>query len=171
MKIKDTDKGLKKFLEEMALLKRKEAAVGVYGVYSDEPKKDSTIPGITVLDVAKAHEFGISTNQYPLPQRSFLGQAADVDGKKVADFMARKSKSTFKADTLLGLGGEAMRKAVLEQFKVEGNPQWAPLSPYTIAQRSKKIKGGAKTPGDIKILVDTGQLRQSIHSQVRDKQP
>jgi phage gpG-like protein len=174
MTVKDTDKGLKKFLKEIANLKKKEAVVGVYGSYSDEPKKDSNVPGITVLDVAKAHEFGISTNdQFNLPQRSFLGQAADKDGVKAGKFLERKFKGVvdgkIDSDIMLGLGGEFMRKSVLEQFRVEGDPKWAPLSPTTINIRSKKIPGGAKKPGDIKILVDTGQLRQSIHSQVRDK--
>ena len=60
--------------------------------------------------------------------------------------------------------GLYMLGSIEKNFEAEGRPiRWIPLSPMTIAGRRK-----GKSPYGIKILSDTGNLRNSINLNVRE---
>lgn len=54
--------------------------------------------------------------------------------------------------------GILAEKIVLESFETSGDGKWAPNAPYTVAMK-----------GSDKPLIDTGELRKSITSQVVEK--
>lgn len=71
-------------------------------------------------------------------------------------FVRLDRKMTQPAPMLKEIG-ETMVASVLRNFEAEGRPtKWAPLSPMTIARRRNQNKGS------IKILQDTGRLKNSI---------
>ena len=157
IKIKDRGntvyKDLVKRLQESAKL---EAVVGI--LQKDGSKKKQSSGGgstsATVLDVGFFHEFGAPNAN--LPERSFLRQGVKLGQEDIQrtleDMFGEVIDGKMDAKQALGVAAEVARGFVLEQFQVEGSPAWDPL----------KHRDG-------RILQDTGQLMQSIHTQVRDK--
>lgn len=107
----------------------------------------------TVLDVAIAHEFGAPDNN--LPERSFLRagvKAGQEDIQRVIkDLVGDLIDGKLTGEQVLGQAAEIAKGHVIAQFESEGNPGWDAIE-----------RNG-------KILQLTGQLMQSIHTQVRAK--
>lgn len=132
-------------------------SVGVHAAEgAAQAKGSSEAEPATVLDVAYYNEFGLG-----VPERSFLRAWVDENAsvnadklRKAMQLVVKGQKTLPEALALLGLsfqGGIQKNMAV-------GIPP--PNAPATVAKK------GSSTP-----LVDTGQLRQSITFQVRDKPP
>ena len=145
-KVSVKDKGLTKLLGNLA--ESAAVRVGVLGVKADQTHKDSSE---SVGEIAAKHELGLG-----VPERSWLRGWIDEN--------ARLIDQTLNSVGKKGLGGrEALHKALLQAGLVfEGgiktrisNGISPPNSPSTIARK------GSSTP-----LIDTGQLRSSIISEV-----
>ncbi len=106
------------------------------------------------------HEFGsISKN---IPARSFLRMPIMMKGKDITTQMsgssvrnAVESGNFKKVFQILGIIGEGLVKSA---FSTGGFGQWAENKPATIRRK------GSAAP-----LIDTGQLRRSITSDVKNK--
>ena len=129
--------------------------VGVLGKKAYRKEKG----GSTNALIGMVHEFGSKTQK--MPARSFLIMPLH---KKFNDAL-HKSKAieeSFKKitsakglnDTLEKIGILA-EQVIQSAFETGGFGQWAPNSPATIAMK------GSSSP-----LIDTGQLRRSITSEV-----
>ena len=116
--------------------------------------------GIDNATLGAVHEFGSLDEN--IPPRSFLRMPLEtkqdelvsmLKSNKVAALIAQgKIKSVFK---LLGIKAEEI---IQSAFDSGGFGKWTPLKPQTI-----KRKGSAS------VLIDTGQLRRSITSEVVKK--
>lgn len=143
---------LKKRIKQM---KNTYAAIGVLGEDAEKKKKGNS--GVTVLDVALAHEFGAP--EKGIKKRSFLRQGVKAGKENLAEaskvLVADIIENGADVKQSAGILGEMARGHVIDQFTSGGNPTWKK------SERAKK-EGGS-------TLIDTGQLMQSIHSQVREK--
>lgn len=111
----------------------------------------------TNTDIALVHEFGSATNN--IPPRSTLRMPIEHKKEEIVTFLqSDKIKKLIEAGEitkvyqLLGVFGE---KIVQEAFESGGFGMWPPLKEATI-----KAKGGDA------ILIDTGQLRRAVSSEV-----
>jgi phage gpG-like protein len=135
---------IKKFFSESHKVK--------IGILANEERPD----GFGSVELAAVHEFG--SMRRGIPQRSFLRQTM-VNRKE--DFKAEieSNKDTIMQRIADGNGKQFLQKVgatwvkyVMETFDAQG-PNWAPLSPVTIANRIKNSN---------KILQDTGEMKKSI---------
>lgn len=149
--ISDKDHGFKALVERVGSLSKASVKVGVLDDRGGEAKRargESPVKGLTVLEVAKVHEFGTDT----IPARSFIRGTVDeqesairADQHKIAVQYLSGRVDLRKGLDLLG----ARVAAKIQQRIARGiNP---PLDARTIARK-----------GSSKPLVDTGQLRSSI---------
>lgn len=150
MKTTDRDRGWKKLITE--LKKANDASRAVVGIFGEDAVKDHG--GVPNIDIAEKNEFGVG-----VPERSFIRATVDqkekeIQGQMKASFLSViDKKSTFKqALEQIGLYVEGQIKKRI----AGGIPP--PNAPSTIAKK------GSSTP-----LIDTGQLRASVHSQARIK--
>lgn len=112
--------------------------------------------GMTNVEIGSIHEFGsISRN---IPARSFLRIPLEEHiwewVKKNKDKYEKLIETSSVEKWYVALGFEAER-IVDEAFTTSGYGKWKPLKPITIRRK------GSAMP-----LIDTGQLRASITSQV-----
>lgn len=149
IKIKDQDRGLKALFRRLRTTRGLELEIGILG-----KDAQSTYPdGTKTIDVAGYHEFGRG-----VPERSFLRATSVIHEKAIARAMAQASKSI--------LAGEAPRVALSRVgvwFEGVVKKRIAQGIPPALAQSTIDRKGSS-TP-----LIDTGQLRNSISSQVIKK--
>ncbi len=128
--------------------------VGILGDKANEAHGE----GMTNVEIGSIHEFGSVSRG--IPPRSFLRVPLEM---KIWEWI-KKNKDRYKemleAGTLrkwyvaLGFAAE---KIVDDAFTSRGFGKWLPLKPRTI-----------KAKGSDMPLIDTGQLRASISSQVLD---
>lgn len=123
-------------------------------------KKASTGGELTNSEIGVIHEMGSLTKN--IPPRSFLRFPIELKEKEIMKAMGGKTvqnaveNGQFKtAYALLGVIAEGFVK---QAFASGGYGQWDALSPSTIAAK------GSSTP-----LIDTGQLRRSVSSDVIKK--
>ncbi len=116
--------------------------------------------GLTNADIGVVQMFGSITHNIPprdfllMPiQRNQKNIIRGMENSSVKEAIERKDyKAVFK---LLGALAEGY---VQKAFESSGYGQWAPNSPTTVARK-----------GSSKPLIDTGQLRRSITSDVVKK--
>jgi phage gpG-like protein len=147
----DSIANIQKFISENAKIR--------IGILANEERPD----GFGSVELACVHEFG--SQKRGIPQRSFLRQTM-VNRKDDFKTEIESNKETImkriasgQGDMVLQKMGATWQKYVLETFDNEG-PNWAPLSPKTIAARIKNSD---------KILQDTGEMKKSITFMVDKK--
>lgn len=157
--VKISDRGstvYKDLVKRLQEAKGLEAVVGILQKDGAKKKKssDGSSTSATILDVGFIHEYGAPKSN--IPERSFLRQGVKLGQEEInrtlEDTFLEVIDGKMDAKEALGVAAEVARGYVLEQFQVEGSPAWDPL----------KHRDG-------RALQDTGQLMQSIHTQVRDK--
>jgi len=149
LKIHDKDKGMRVLLKALSAAKTPVVAVGVLG---DGGKYDDDGP--TVLQVATEHEFGIG-----VPKRSFIRDTVDINRDKILKRLRNAARVSLKDPN-----GSAVAMARIGLY-VEGVIKRriaAGISPAN-SQETIDRKGSSKP------LIDTGQLRNSIASEVRTR--
>ena len=135
------------FFKEIEKLKKLQVRVGYQQgekFYESEGKK------VDLLDVAMFNELGTSRT----PSRPFMRDSVDDNAENISGFCKAQLKAISNgsrdAETVLKQIG-AMQVGLVQKTIVEGN--FVPNAPSTIAKK-----------GSDKPLVDTAQMRQSVHS-------
>ncbi len=153
----------KKFQKMLQELSRLEVRVGIQG-------GESYPDGTKVLEVALWNELG--TEQ--IPARPFLRNSVDAHEEEIHQMMDAVKRLLMKggsAEEALRYMGERQKKLIQKEI-VDGI--FAPNAPITIHggwMRNKKsgkvvlIKGKQSA----RPLIDSGTLRQSIHSVIQEK--
>lgn len=125
------------------------------GVLGNEASRESE--GVNNAELGMIHEFGsLSKN---IPPRSFLRMPLETKKNDLGEVGSSKIFSTAIANgdielalQLIGIKGEEI---VNEAFTSSGFGQWAPNAPTTVREK-----------GSSRPLINTGQLRRSITSEV-----
>ena len=141
-----------RFFKEIKKLKKLQVRVGYQqgnDFYDEDGKK------VDVLDVAMFNELGTSTT----PSRPFMRDSVDDNMDKITSFCKSQLKgiangSSNAEQALKAIG--AMQVGLVQKTIKDGD--FAPNAPSTIA-----LKGSDKP------LIDTGQMRQSVHYVISDK--
>lgn len=143
--VKDTDKGLQKFIRELQSAKRAEVVIGL-----QEGDMDN---GESLADRGAHNEFGTKD----IPERSFMRSTFDEKQSDINSFIARQydlvkqgRQTVYRALSLIGLRHESQIKT-----KISSNIQPA-NDPKTVAR-----KGSSRT------LIDTGAMRAAVRYIVR----
>ncbi len=143
-------------IEKLFRESKKEVVVGVMG---SEASADHG--GLTNIQIATFHEFGTEK----IPERSFLRATLDEKRAELSKIAVQELGAVIKGErdlvTALRRFGLRIETAVRDRIRAGIAPG---LKDSTI--QAKKKKGapiGANVP-----LIDTGQLIQSIRSEVRD---
>lgn len=153
MKITDKDLGWKRLQDMLRKSQGKaHAVVGVFGAKADEDHG-----GLPNVVIACTHEFGLKIGNAVIPERSFIRGTVDAKTKEIAA-MAKKLASlvidgTTDIHKALDVLGQYVRGLIQARISAGIPP---PLKPATIARK-----------GSSKPLIDTGQLRASIDTEVR----
>lgn len=144
--IKDTDLGLKKFIEQLQVAKTTEVVIGIHEV-------DKNDEGLTVAEYAAYNEFGTED----IPERSFMRSTFDEKVRQIESDMKAEygkvadGKSTvYRALSIVGLKHETDIK---EKIRSGVNP---PNAEYTIAKK-----------GSDKTLIDTGAMINHVRYIIR----
>ena len=123
-------------------------------------KKTSQGSGLTNGAIGVIQEMGSITNN--IPARSFLRLPIETKEKDIVKAMGGKTVQSAiennQIKTVYSLLGVVAESYVKQAFSSGGYGQWAALNPQTIARK------GSSAP-----LIDTGQLRRSITSDVVKK--
>jgi hypothetical protein len=156
--ITETDKGMKKLLSELNKLKKSPYVdVGVLG----GTEKDGTS---TVL-VASAMEYGVPSKN--IPSRSFIRTTVFENKEAIKQLIEQLRHKIMIGQMTIDVGlkivGEKV-KAATRQKIIDQDPNWAPLAVSTVIE---KIKG--KGDGEVKTLIDTGQMLRSIDYKVNSE--
>lgn len=141
---RDVDKGFRALQKRVFGLLNPSVSVGVTAK-SGAQKTDG---GMTVLDVANIHEFGLGT----VPERSFLRAYIDENQGRIQKMLVVLLESVVAGkrspQQALDILGAKMVGEIQARISAGISP---PLTPETIARK------GSDVP-----LIDTGQLRASI---------
>lgn len=159
MKFKIKTSGtFKKKLKDIKKITQNKLEV-VVGIPGDKNKKHAN-SAYTVAEIAALHEFGVGGQV----ERSFLRVPLSSNKKKYSKFAKGNISAVLAGnlamDKYLGKLGALAQSDSVESFT---NNDWEQVSDARLAQKTV----GGKT-GD-KPLIDTGQLRQSITHEVRNK--
>lgn len=142
-----------KFFKEIEKLRKLQVRVGYQqgkDFYDEDGKK------VDVLDVAMFNELGTSRT----PSRPFMRNSVDNNADKISSFCKSRlqgiANGSKDAETVLKEIG-AMQVGLVQATIKDGN--FVPNAPSTIAKK-----------GSDKPLIDTGQMRQSVHYVITEKQ-
>jgi len=134
------------------------ARVGILG--SDVARKGNDDSGMDNGEIGVIHEFGSETNN--IPARSFLRMPVETHAKEIVKSMdspaVRKAVEAGDAVTVFKILGMAAEGYVKQAFSTGGYGKWPANTPETVARK-----------GSSKPLIDTGELRRSITSDVVKK--
>ncbi len=136
----------KKFYAELEKLKQNEVFIGYQAGHAKHTDEDGNTADMA--EIAMFNELGTSTS----PPRPFLRMTVDENKDKINQFVETQTKRIAQ-----GASAEQCMKQMgafgvsLVQEKI-GNGTFAPNAESTI-----------KAKGSDKPLIDTGQLRQSVH--------
>lgn len=136
----------KKFYAELEKLKQNEVFIGYQTGHAKHTDEDGNTADMA--EIAMFNELGTSTS----PPRPFLRMTVDENKDKINQFVETQTKRIAQ-----GASAEQCMKQMgafgvsLVQEKI-GNGTFAPNAESTI-----------KAKGSDKPLIDTGQLRQSVH--------
>lgn len=148
MKVADKDKGFKHFKKAIKNFKGKVLEVGIF---ADIGKGEN---GDLIINRALANEYGTSN----IPERSFIRSTSDEKnqewGKSIDKIVDRLLTEELDVNQYLGLLGKKMVGDIKDKISSNILP---PNSPATI-----KRKGSSKT------LIDTGEMRSSIHYKIEN---
>ena len=141
-----------RFFQEIEKLKKLQVRVGYQEgekFYDEGGKK------VDLLDVAMFNELGTSST----PSRPFMRDSVDDNADKISSFCKSKLKAIASGKKTAGevlkeIG--VMQVGLVQQTIREGD--FAPNAPSTI-----------KKKGSDKPLIDSGQMRQSVHFVITDK--
>ena len=163
--VTDRDKGYKDLRRALAAVGRIRVVVGIRGTNgakkgtrtrtaadgTETTKADS----IDLVGIASVHEYG--TDDGHVPARPYLGPTIDNNRARYVDQLEEAVGAavdgTADIDTGLGLLGLRVVKDTQQTINVMVDP---PLAERTIVEK-----------GSSALLIDTGQLIQSIDSEVR----
>lgn len=149
MSIKVKDNGYKEVLKSLTSGENPTIKVGVFGSKASEEHS----AGVSVLDIANFHEFGLGNN----PERSFVRGWAEENESAVVGMLKKEIQASVKRrDTSFSRGFDRIGlycQSGIQQRISDGIPP--PLAPSTVKRK------GSSTP-----LIDTGQLRSSVTYQV-----
>lgn len=141
-----------RFFKEIEKLKKMKVRVGYQqgkDFYDEDGKK------VDVLDVAMFNELGTART----PSRPFMRKSVDDNADKITSFCKSRLKGiadgSKNAETVLKEIG-AMQVGLIQKTIKDGD--FVPNAPSTIAKK-----------GSDKPLIDTGQMRQSVHYVITDK--
>ena len=159
-KVIDRDRGMRELLRMAERIKREQphVAVGITGKSGGKPHEGGG--SMTIVDIGAVHEFGAGG----VPERSFLRATIDKHAQKYRAHMTNGMRRGVLG-AVRGQGGADVESPVLKRtgLMAEGDIKRriaegiAPaLAPATIAAK-----------GSSKPLIDTGQLRASIASEIR----
>ncbi len=153
-RVKVRDRGYNKRLRQLGKNIPK-LTVGIHAAKGQEAKEQS--PGIDLITVATAHEFGTDT----IPQRSFIRGWVD-ENKSVI-------KSTIKRGERAVANGRVTQKVALNRIGLwavgQIQTRIARGIPPELAEETKRRKEVNGKSGDTP-LIDTGQLRSAITFEV-----
>ncbi len=156
----DRDKGMKALLQMTARMKAEKpyVVVGITGKSGGKPHEGAG--GMTIVDIGAVHEFGIPGK---IPKRSFLRATIDQHDKKYRKYIVngvrREAMEAAKAATFSTNSLTLKRTGLMVEGDIKKRIATGiapPLSPVTIARKKSS-----------KALIDTGQLRASIASELR----
>lgn len=141
---------LEKFIGDL----RTAAEKGVYvGIPSEKTKrKDGKI---TNAEIGYINEFG--SPKQGIPARPFLNPAIRNNSKRIAALLEPDISAPANDAHLIRAGEFASAKV---KAYITNQTGFVPLAQATINARKRKRKNGR---AGTKALIDTGQLRQSIH--------
>ena len=110
-------------------------------------------------EIGLVQEMGSTTKN--IPPRSFIRMPLEKNAKQLASVfntnIIRNAIENGDIDTALELLGIKAEAIIQEAFETQGFGQWAANAPSTASQK------GSSSP-----LIDTGELRKSISSEVVD---
>lgn len=155
--VTEIDNGMKRIMTEISKLKEKPYVdVGVLG--------GTETNGTSTILVASAMEYGVPSKN--IPQRSFIRTTVFENKAAIKDFIDQLRHEIIfgklSVGSALRLVGEKV-KALTRQKIIDQDPNWKPLAVSTVIE---KIKG--KGDGEVKMLIDTGQLLRSVDYKVSD---
>ena len=142
-------------LEELAANLSKDYSVDV-GILGSEATTQEG--GNTLAGIGAQHEFGVPTAMPPIPRRSFIRFPIETGQRQIESDVGKNYQKHMEKGNVKGIFtdiGLACEARIQDAFDSGGFGEWQQLSPITI-----ELKGSSA------ILIDTGQLRQSITSQV-----
>jgi len=153
----------RKFMAQLAdVSKGPYVAVGVTQEKFDLPKEDedgSALNGYTLGEIAVVHEFGSKDGH--IPERSFLRVPSATYGREMLAYIKKLHKQVLAgkmtAEVALGRIGLKFENIVRNRIRSNIPPG---LKDATLRQKTRDGKVGNVA------LVDTGQLLNSISSQV-----
>ena len=103
-----------------------------------------------------------------MPERSFLRSTIDEQGRRYAAELkrgvGRHIDGKQKIDVTLRRIGLAAVADVQKKI-VDGDPEWPAMADSTYDAKSAKTRSGSE--GEPRLLIDSGQLRQSIAAEVQ----
>jgi hypothetical protein len=115
----------------------------------------------TNAQIAAYHEFGAPARH--IPERSFIRSTFDVNRAKYVDTLRKLVKGIYEqkitVERALGIMG-AMFSTDIKKRITTTNEIQPPNAPATLARKLAKTRAGSK--GEPRVLVDTGQLVNSI---------
>ena len=137
--------------------------VGITGNKATEVRKEpGEKRGKTNAEIGLIQEFGKMTGKQRIPARSFIIMPLKT---RLNPYLKRNLKTTQKAFDKAVKSGKAEEFAakvgiiaesvIQDAFATSGWGKWAPNAPSTVKQK-----------GSDKPLIDTGELRRSISSEV-----
>lgn len=168
-----------KVIKAINALTGKQVLVGIPQTTTD--RQDEEQGAMNNATLGYIHEHGSPINN--IPARPFLVPGVqDVEGK-IGERMKKAGKAALdgdksKAEEELEKAGLVAQNSVRDRLT---NGDFAPLSEATIRARARKGRKGAieelasraagnePNPANVRPLIDTGQLRQSITYVVRKK--
>lgn len=143
----------KKFYAEIKKLKANEVFIGFQHGRDMHDPKDGGQP-VDMADIAMFNELGTSTS----PSRPFLRQTVDDNKDKINAFCEQVAKEVAKGGTAeAGLKKMGAFGVSLVQEKIRSG-SFVPNAPATV-----KMKGSDQP------LIDTGQMRQTVHYVIKNK--
>jgi hypothetical protein len=154
--IRDIDRGWKDLMRRLATTNT-EITVGVHSQDGDVPKKlaeGEDDEGLTLLEVAAAHEFGIG-----VPRRSFIADWQDENRERHKQQVAVMAKSIAAGKMTAKVAAERLGNLWVGEVQKRIA---AGIKPELSEQRKKEKKSSVP-------LIDTGQLRSSIAYAVNGK--
>jgi len=164
---KMTPEGIR-FMKELKELARLEVFVGY-----QRGKKQSD-DGHDLVDIAAWNELGAKKGRKgEIPPRPFLRQTFDKNQEKIAQAIGMSPQNLQNGATAQQIAGQlgALMEGLIQEEIPEGG--FVPNAPITLEGGWMRTEGGKPFYVEPKKsdvpLIDTGQLRQSVHHVVRAK--
>jgi len=155
-RVRDTDHGAKAMAARLKALAASTKTVRV-GVLSDAPKKEreGATGKLSLVEVAAIHEFGAP--EAGIPQRSFIRATIDERRSDIARLQRVVAQRVAMGEITeeQGLAQIGAKVAGWIKARIASNIP-PPLAEKTVARKGSSV-----------ALVDTGQLRSGITSEVR----